>query len=233
MSRWTFSTVSFSDPNDDNSDDNASGTLRVEAITQGSVEPDDPFSVRVYWYHPSASVVVNQPQGEDATVTPTGSGTEPITETVRLTFGKGTASFPDTSGNTNVYDAAQKAEPVGYKAVTYSVNYIDYDLASPTEGEHDGVFLFSDGSNITSQGFTVPAAVFRPTTLEIYNEQTDAIVVGAAVYVDGVYLGITDSAGRITTGSLEVGTTHTLRVTASGYIDSDIDDIANDSFVAQ
>ncbi len=413
MSRWTFSTVSFSDPEAPNE---ASPALQIMALTEGSVAPSEPFSVKVLWYHPDATVVVNQPVGEDAAVTATGYGTESITETVALQWGKGTASFPDTAGNTNVYDELQKAEPVGYKEVTYTVNYITYNLTSATIGEHEGVFLFSDGSNITSQGFTVeeppddaeecladggqwvdgacvypddpeypeepidynpgqvwmqaenltgpveegdlcrirvwfyhpdpsfyadslgkmeeyypglthkigywnpatasvtetvqlhwgvgstsktntagstlidlpadyskpfsetsvtysvcyrdfdlysatdgeypcafwfidhsaeasasvtvtdpepppPEPVYRTVTLEIYNYQTEAIVAGADVYVDGSYLGVSDANGQITTGSLEVGTTHTLQVIADDYIDSDLDDIANDDFV--
>lgn len=417
MSRWTFANVSFSDPAEPNE---ASPAMQITAITEGSVAPSAPFAIRLYWYHPDAEVVNNQPQGEDATAFNTGYGTESITETVSLQWGKGTASFPDTTGNTNVYDPFQKAEPVGYKEVTYSVNYREYNLSSPTLGEHEGVFLFSDGSNITSQKFTVedapddagacladggqwvdgecvypddpeypedpipydpgqvwmqaenltgaviegalcrirvwffhpdpgfyadplgkmeayypglthtiavwnpaidysvtetvqlkwgvgntsktdtngntlvdvpadyskpfsetsvtyavcyrdfdlysatdgeypcafwfsdhsaeatasvtvtdpepdppdpPEPVYRTVTLEIYNHQTEAIVAGADVYVDGDFLGVTDENGQITTGLLEVGTTHTLQVIADDYIDSDLDDIANDSFI--
>jgi len=69
----------------------------------------------------------------------------------------------------------------------------------------------------------------RSVTLTIYDYQTDAVVDGAAVYVDGTHRGVTDAAGQITVTGLLVGS-HTLKVTKTGYVDSDLDALANDSF---
>jgi len=60
---------------------------------------------------------------------------------------------------------------------------------------------------------------------------TDFAMAGASVWVDEIYKGITDAAGRLYVGQLLSGSRHTTRVVAAGYKDSDADALANDEFV--
>lgn len=58
---------------------------------------------------------------------------------------------------------------------------------------------------------------------------TDANVSGASVYIDGAFKGNTDSNGRLSVGTLQPGS-YALRIVASGYLATDADELANDSF---
>jgi len=51
----------------------------------------------------------------------------------------------------------------------------------------------------------------------------------AYIYIDGVMRGQTDEDGCLLVRNLEAGA-HTIRITKSGYLDSDEDDLANDEF---
>ncbi len=48
-----------------------------------------------------------------------------------------------------------------------------------------------------------------------------------AVYIDSIYKGLTDVNGDITITSITVGG-HTIKMTKTGYINSDLDDLYND-----
>jgi len=157
MSRWTFSTVSFTDPTEPNPDENAGGAMQVSAITEGAVYPEDGYEVKIKYYHPSALVAHDIPPGDNSEALLTEVSTESVTENVRLTWGEGNTSFPNTSGNTKIYDAAYKNEPVASKSITYIINYKIYELSAPTTGTHDVVFMFSDNSHINIASFQVIA----------------------------------------------------------------------------
>jgi hypothetical protein len=59
---------------------------------------------------------------------------------------------------------------------------------------------------------------------------TDTLVAGAAITVDGKYKGVTDTNGRINIGSMAVGR-HVIKITKAGYVNTDLDELENDSFV--
>ncbi|MBF0472764.1 MAG: hypothetical protein HQK93_03400 [Nitrospirae bacterium] len=70
----------------------------------------------------------------------------------------------------------------------------------------------------------------RPVSITVKDACSQALIVGANVYVDGQFVGITSTGGTVACGSLQVGT-HTLKITALNYTDSDKDTILNDMFV--
>ena len=106
--------------------------------------------------------------------------------------------------------------------------------------------LALDGFTIPSDGFFVIGMtgvadvdyvvdgdpVPEPTAVNIVVTDfcTGDVVAGASVYVNGSLVGTTNSAGSVYAGMLNPGQTYTLRVTASGYTDSDNDILNNDSF---
>lgn len=69
----------------------------------------------------------------------------------------------------------------------------------------------------------------KDVTLIIKDWATEARVPNAYVVVDGIKTGYTDLLGTITFFALDVGT-HTLKITKTGYVDSDKDEISNDTF---
>jgi len=70
----------------------------------------------------------------------------------------------------------------------------------------------------------------RTITLNILDYVDDADVVGASVYVDGTLEGTTDANGEISITDIAIGT-HTIKLTKTGYVDSDEDELLNDYLV--
>ena len=58
---------------------------------------------------------------------------------------------------------------------------------------------------------------------------TEVIIPGASVYVDGSFKGYTNEDGEITLYGISVGD-HAIKLLATGYLDSDEDALANDTF---
>ena len=54
---------------------------------------------------------------------------------------------------------------------------------------------------------------------------------GASVSVDGSVKGTTDASGKITIHGVTIGETHTLVASKEGYLTTDSDSLANDSFI--
>ena len=69
----------------------------------------------------------------------------------------------------------------------------------------------------------------RNVTINIKDYATEVDLETATIYVDGSYKGGTDSDGNVYISNVSVGD-HTLRITKSGYLNSDLDDLANDTF---
>ena len=106
--------------------------------------------------------------------------------------------------------------------------------AMPSESglkPHDVVTSLN--ANSISWGGEGKLAAYSPTrtiTINITDYVSDADVATAAVFVDGVSKGNTDANGEIDIADIAIGT-HTLKVTKSGYVDSDADELLNDYLV--
>ncbi len=83
---------------------------------------------------------------------------------------------------------------------------------------------------------TVPYSITEGSTepigidLEVSDFCSDEIVAGVSVTLDGEVLGVTNENGKINLGELVPKTIHTLKMTKTGYKDSDKDVLYNDSF---
>lgn len=75
-------------------------------------------------------------------------------------------------------------------------------------------------------------AVLVSRTIQAYNHETDGVESGANVFIDGQLKGQTSGLGNITVTGLIQGRTYQLKITKPGFLDSDADTLANDSFVA-
>lgn len=69
-----------------------------------------------------------------------------------------------------------------------------------------------------------------PYELNVKDYCSDGNVEGVEVFLDGTSLGTTNSSGVIYLGLLAPGSTHTLKMIKTGYIDSNLDKLLNDSF---
>jgi len=78
----------------------------------------------------------------------------------------------------------------------------------------------------STDGGSTPVAV----DLEVSDFCSEEVIEGVQVYLDGVSKGTTNSNGRLYLGMLVPGTTYNLKMTKSGYVDSDSDVLYNDSF---
>lgn len=67
--------------------------------------------------------------------------------------------------------------------------------------------------------------------LEVADYCNDGVLAGVTVFFDGVDIGQTNENGIVSLGKLVPKSTHTLKMSKSGYIDSENDKLNNDSFV--
>ena len=70
---------------------------------------------------------------------------------------------------------------------------------------------------------TIPTFT-RDVTINVSDYTGGAVIEGVTVYIDDVSQGTTDANGNITCSDVEVGV-HTLKMTKTGYQDSDTDDL--------
>lgn len=98
---------------------------------------------------------------------------------------------------------------------------------------HDSVEDVQDSLLIAYTGVT--AVTTRPVVITVKNYCSDAVVVGANVEVTATGYPTTnfttDALGQADLGYLTVGVTYNIKITATGYRDSDEDSLSNDSFV--
>lgn len=80
-------------------------------------------------------------------------------------------------------------------------------------------------AGIDSNQSSVPSIV----TIQAKDFCTDLPIPGAAVYIDGIYKGVTDSNGKRVVGLLNPRS-YSLKIQASGYTSTDTDDLSNESF---
>jgi len=123
-----------------------------------------------------------------------------------------------------------------YYATPFTVNAGKHTFTAPSTAMIDGVSYrfvrWEDGSGKvlstrTSFTYTVQPgqtlhATYEPPkytlTAYVYDAATRKTIVGASVYVDGVFVGVTNSRGMLSIRNLYRGT-HTLKITMSGYAD--------------
>lgn len=70
---------------------------------------------------------------------------------------------------------------------------------------------------------------FKNISLVIKDFATEIVIPNTAVTIDGSYVGVTDINGVINISNISVGD-HTIRLISQGYLDSDEDELANDTF---
>jgi hypothetical protein len=109
------------------------------------------------------------------------------------------------------------------------------DMSGETEMGVTVAAVDSRGVATASVNYAVPEEVapeedLVPVDIKVIDACTEEPIAGASVTVDGQLMGISDDNGLVSCGMMLSGTTHTLVITASGYLDSEADDLCNDTF---
>ena len=79
-------------------------------------------------------------------------------------------------------------------------------------------------------GKSLPSLGTRDVTIDVTDYVTGGDLETVAVWVDGVSKGNTDANGELLVEGVELGG-HTLKLTKTGYVDSDDDVLLNDYFM--
>ena len=69
---------------------------------------------------------------------------------------------------------------------------------------------------------------YRNITIKVVDKDSDAGISGAIVAMDGVVVGTANSAGMVYVSGVRTGS-HTIHITAESYLDSDQDDLNNET----
>jgi len=72
-----------------------------------------------------------------------------------------------------------------------------------------------------------------PYEISVLDFCSDEAIANVQIYLNGSYIGVTDSTGIKSLGYLTPGTSYTLKMTKTGYQNSDVDALNNDSFTVQ
>lgn len=105
-----------------------------------------------------------------------------------------------------------------------------YNLAPAEQGleAHETITdMAATGVSWGGEGQYTPAATTRTITIRVTDYVSGAELQTVTVYIDGVDKGTTDANGELDIANVAVGG-HELKLTKSGYLDSDADTLYND-----
>jgi hypothetical protein len=92
---------------------------------------------------------------------------------------------------------------------------------------HEYVTSMNESASFGGLGSESASAVTRTITINVVDFISVGDLINVSVYIDEVLKGITDADGLITIASVTVGS-HAIKMTKTGYLDSDVDTLLND-----
>lgn len=101
---------------------------------------------------------------------------------------------------------------------------------APAEGGlelHEYVTSMNEAASFGGLGSESPSATTRTITINVSDFVDLADLQTVTVYIDSVDKGTTDANGLITIADVTVGS-HAIKMTKTGYSDSDVDTLIND-----
>lgn len=128
--------------------------------------------------------------------------------------------------------------PFGYGTVkvTYTTRALKFVISSETGGK--GILIAQE---ITTEDCSLSYIEYQfeedeeDTLYDITVSYADFVTGDAlpdvSVWVDGIYKGKTDSEGKLEVKQVSVNVKHTIKATKAGYLDTDSDSLANDTFI--
>lgn len=157
----------------------------------------------------------------------------------------GSAVF--TKGKTLVtLSSYNKDKPFMLGKVTYKSNYTKGTVKIPKSYSFKEFFVYlkkttkynADGTAKDPEYLSISQTIsnedttqvtYQAVTIVVKDFATDIVVENATVVIDGTMIAGTDSNGEAHFSKVAVGD-HSIRITAPGYLDSDEDELANDTF---
>ena len=121
------------------------------------------------------------------------------------------------------------SETTGVLRVKYKTAYIEWQVSATTEGTQLFVLTTDKG---TKYGSITRADIRKEVILRVEDIYTGQALSNAAVYLDGIYKGLTDVNGYINLGKLSKGS-YKLKVLKAGYKPNDADNIQNEVLVVE
>jgi hypothetical protein len=152
-----------------------------------------------------------------------------------------------TSGTTVVkiagYNSLDFSKPFSIGRVCYKSNYIVGNASVPKGYAATNYYVYlqkkqrvgSDGKLIDPEFLSISKTVSNPIVgtkdiaILVKDFATDVVIPNAHIVIDGNWGGMTDENGLLTLKSVTVGD-HKIVITATGYLNSDEDELANDTF---
>jgi hypothetical protein len=127
-------------------------------------------------------------------------------------------------------------EAVAVMKCSYTTYDDRWELIFDEEGQVVVVAVMDDASSYTTVTFgtaltsegEIPEPQYYELTVKDYC--SEEVVPAATVWLDDVEIGATDPNGIVPLGELVPGSEHTLKISKSGYQDSDLDNLKNDTF---
>ena len=235
-----------SEPSSEIDTDDVLAYISVEKESSDTIYAGEPATLKVLWSHGIGgdathhySIAGGSSGGNMAIAHlggPIGSTGETITETVFLTYGVGNTSKPyNVYGETAVY--GNENVPLSSVKMSYYVSYSLYAVSCSIPDEPcQALFYFGDNSASATYSFTAseridpdPDPDTRVVTIRVADYVAETMIDGVSVSIDGSYVGTTDEYGELDVNNVLVGD-HTIKMTKSGYQDSDTDELVNDEF---
>jgi hypothetical protein len=190
---------------------------------------------------------------EEITVTNgSGSVSKPLDELVTYRF-----PYPGTGGGLKTFKGQTRVQlsyynkryPISTIIITYRSRYTKGKALIPSsfvgtdavEGKAFFVYLVKKpvGDEEVGEILSVSKTVSQPSTMNtetsknivlvIKDFATEVVIPGTSVYVDGNHKGVTNADGEIYLNNISIGD-HIIKLVAQGYLDSDEDELANDTF---
>ena len=181
-------------------------------------------------------------KSEDVTFTNgVASVSYPITLTASVTFIEQDISFPVQwrEGSNKLYCLGlfdNSDYPTVRANVSYKTAYkVFFDVIPSTYSSTTITFTagFAECSGTTPIESTITnigtSGERRDITITVKNFATSAVLEDVSIWIGGAYKGDTNASGQLVVSNVLVGS-HSIKMTKSGYLDSDLDDIANDTF---
>jgi len=92
---------------------------------------------------------------------------------------------------------------------------------------HDYIYSLNEAASFGGLGSETAVATTRDITINVADFVSDADLATVTVFIDTVNKGTTDADGLITITDVTVGS-HAIKMTKTGYEDSDTDTLIND-----
>jgi len=139
--------------------------------------PNEEIKLKIPYWHPTSNIIENfQSDPGKITVGVITGFIDSTTEPVRLSWGRGNTQFPDTDGNTEVFDHIHANQYLAIIQHSYTHKFANATISASQTGEYLVAFYFPDKSGAVEFAFTVvdPDQAYGDSTFLKTEEMTES-----------------------------------------------------------